>query len=556
MPATASTPPHPTYADWTAPKADRQWLLWPASSTPDRQLVGTGGTDLRQSTAALLPLLALNKSLLAFTTPSLDLPALRHWSRAQFGLSGPSPVIATGHQVELHHAGVWIKSVVMDQLARSAGGRALYLAVDTDSPKHLAIQAPASRAAQVKLSIPLTDEAPPTDLPFAAAVPAPSPAHIAHLTKLAAGLSSEYGYPLPLADFFARFNAITLDQSGAVGPGDLSLTRMMADATHAIDTALGLDYAVLLASTVWDTPAFAYWLARMLADPQSAAATYNAAIEAYRRDNQIAAPGQPMPPLAISPDQIELPFWLDNTLTTERVRLTVKRIATANPAGHDAGWQIHVPWPLRQPLPVITSADFSADPFAAATGLSRALIASGLRPSARALTLTLFMRLSVADLFIHGLGGGRYDQVADRWISAWLGITPPAFAVATATQRLPFAQAEAGPSVRETQAAARKLSHTLPAGGKQQYLTRIAALPRRSAARKAEYLAMQRRLTDYRHADPDGLLKSAQLQIETARSRAERSAILLDRELHYCLMPWEVLSDWVGQPLTPSPQTP
>ena len=37
-----------------------------------------------------------------------------------------------------------------------------------------------------------------------------------------------------------------------------------------------------------------------------------------------------------------------------------------------------------------------------------------LRP--RALTLTLFARLCVADFFIHGIGGGKYDEVTDRII--------------------------------------------------------------------------------------------------------------------------------------------
>ena len=52
--------------------------------------------------------------------------------------------------------------------------------------------------------------------------------------------------------------------------------------------------------------------------------------------------------------------------------------------------------------------------------------------------LTLFTRMFVADFFIHGVGGGRYDQVTDDVIRRWFGVDPPAFAVASLTMYLPL----------------------------------------------------------------------------------------------------------------------
>lgn len=57
----------------------------------------------------------------------------------------------------------------------------------------------------------------------------------------------------------------------------------------------------------------------------------------------------------------------------------------------------------------------------------------------RGLTMTGLMRLGACDLFIHGLGGGVYDQVTDRWLEGWLGEGPGALApsvVVSATIRL------------------------------------------------------------------------------------------------------------------------
>jgi hypothetical protein len=44
----------------------------------------------------------------------------------------------------------------------------------------------------------------------------------------------------------------------------------------------------------------------------------------------------------------------------------------------------------------------------------------------------------VGDLFVHGLGGARYDEVTDGLITAFYGIPPPPFVVASMTLQLPI----------------------------------------------------------------------------------------------------------------------
>ncbi len=43
------------------------------------------------------------------------------------------------------------------------------------------------------------------------------------------------------------------------------------------------------------------------------------------------------------------------------------------------------------------------------------------------------MRIFVSDLFIHGTGGAKYDEVTDFIITNWYGFEPPKLAVASAT---------------------------------------------------------------------------------------------------------------------------
>jgi hypothetical protein len=67
--------------------------------------------------------------------------------------------------------------------------------------------------------------------------------------------------------------------------------------------------------------------------------------------------------------------------------------------------------------------------------------ASGwLRLRPRALLTTMFARLFLGDLFIHGIGGAAYDGLTDVLIRRFFGHDPPGFMVVTATAKLPIAR--------------------------------------------------------------------------------------------------------------------
>jgi hypothetical protein len=67
-----------------------------------------------------------------------------------------------------------------------------------------------------------------------------------------------------------------------------------------------------------------------------------------------------------------------------------------------------------------------------------AIRSAGVRIAPKALLLTMFTRLFLCDLFIHGVGGGGYDQVTDGIIRRYFGIEPPRFVVASLTMFLPL----------------------------------------------------------------------------------------------------------------------
>ena len=66
------------------------------------------------------------------------------------------------------------------------------------------------------------------------------------------------------------------------------------------------------------------------------------------------------------------------------------------------------------------------------------LAAQGIRFRTRALSTTLFSRLCFADLFVHGIGGAKYDAVTDTVLQRYYHVTPPPYLVVSGTLRLPL----------------------------------------------------------------------------------------------------------------------
>ena len=57
----------------------------------------------------------------------------------------------------------------------------------------------------------------------------------------------------------------------------------------------------------------------------------------------------------------------------------------------------------------------------------------------------MYARLFLCDLFIHGIGGGKYDEVTDNIIRRYYGVEPPAYLVLSATLHLPLPHHPARP---------------------------------------------------------------------------------------------------------------
>ena len=314
-------------------------------------------------------------------------------------------VVVTGHQPEFYHPGVWIKDFLLQRLSDETGATAIDLVVDSDGFEALEVHSPCLRPeVRVCRAYLAVGEA---DGCYACA-PVPSLSDVELFCKAGAEHLSTLSAPA-LGHHFARF----CDGMRAALPHARNLAELVTFARRRFEASAGSDYLELPVTAMARSRAFATFVAHLALDATVFAGAYNSALADYRQRTGTRGAAQPFPDLGREGDLVELPFWL-----LEKGRRTVWARTGDRPA-------------------LVVDGDDVCDLADAASAPDR-LLEAGLSLAPKALALTLFTRLLVADLFIHGVGGGRYDQVTDDVFRRYLGIEPTPFVVASMTVYLPL----------------------------------------------------------------------------------------------------------------------
>lgn len=489
----------PRYADWKAPAEDGRVLLWPE---PDELLRDAAENQRRLSSA---------DSVLIQGEP---LPEIRRRLRAWVThTDNERPLLAMGHQAELYHAGVWAKNALIDAAAAKLGGRAYQFAIDTDEPKHLKLKWPGA-------SMPLTDD--PTPAEWAGLLAAPSPAHVARVAEAFERDAAGWDFRALAPEFLSSLRRLSLESP--------NLPAALTNAMHGLDWSLGLRHDALLFSPLCQSESYLLFAYHLLARADAFALDYNTALDDYRREHRVRTPGRPMPNLRMSEDECEVPFWLDSLASGTRTRAGVTRRSDQ--------------WVLRAP----NGADFE---FQSRTTASTALNSfaawlreNDLRLAPRALTLTTVLRLLLADQFVHGIGGGRYDQVTDQLIQRHFGLDPPRFAVTTATMYFPGAVGRPRVCMSCVLQEGHRLRHRVLGDEKDRLVAQIEEAPRRSLERSTLFHDMHNRLAAAaRHPD----IRRWEQELADAGVREQQEQELFDRELFYAIQSRDRLETLIGE---------
>jgi hypothetical protein len=346
-------------------------------------------------------------------------------------------VFLAGHQPQLFHPGVWFKNFVLSGLARQHGGVAVNLAIDSDTIKTASLRVPAGTAAEPRVESVALDR-PTAEIPYEER-PIVDRACLDSFGSRAAKVIE----PLIADPLVREFWPLVAGRSRECG----NLGQCLAQARHQQEGLWGAVTLELPQSQVCSLPAFHWFTCHMLAHLPRFWEQYNRSVADFRLANHVRSTAHPVPDLVIEEDWLEAPFWIWDRDHPRRRRLFVRQRGDEIVLSDRHG--------LERSLALTPEGEATR----AAEQLAE-LAASGICLRTRALVTTLFARLFLGDLFLHGIGGAKYDQVTDLLVERFFGLKPPGYMTLTATLRLPVGQKDAAPDdARHVEEQLRELTY-------------------------------------------------------------------------------------------------
>jgi hypothetical protein len=447
------------------------------------------------------------------------------------------PLMMSGHQPELTHVGVLVKTFALHGLARKHGLTPLNLIVDNDTAKTTATRVPVLKPTQSTpppspprggeggktgdgllpsplrggdgggvssldpsgihlLSIPYDRFE--GEVPFETR-PIVDPKLFESFPDRVMPITRSWGFQPILPEFW--------DEMRRQRKRTPILGEIVAGTRRFWERRWGCQNLEIPLGRMCATNAFQRFARHIISDLPRFHAIYNECVAEYRRRYYIRSRNHPVPDLHRDGNALEAPFWTVRKGDARRSRLMVR-------SGE-------------MPL--------------------------GPQLRSRALTTTMFLRVCLSDGFIHGIGGAKYDEVTDAILGRWLGIEAPGFIVITATLRLPLPRFPTTPA--DLHAAERRLRDL--EWNPQRYLEDvrdanvrrlleekvrlITAEPAGKAERKGWFRRLSEQTQRLRPFVADQLA-TATKDLERRSVEASANELLMRRDYAWCMFPEEVVS--------------
>lgn len=319
------------------------------------------------------------------------------------------PVVMTGHQPELFHPGVWFKNFVVGHLASRVGATALHVVMDNDVVADPAIQVPTfrdgrwyrKRIAYDIASAPIPhEERKPLDRRLFDSFPQ-------RVTETLGDLVRE-----PLVKEFWPLAVNAADEGHSIGD-------CFVAARCEIERRRGLNLGVLRMSELAATRSFADLCLQIMLQVGRFRQIHNDVLQEYRSVHRIRSAIQPMPDLREDGEWIEFPCWVWTAAHPTRRHLFVRLDKASLEISDRASFHHRLDGDRESRVDQWLE-----------------LERSGIKIRPKAMLATAYFRLLLCDCFVHGIGGGKYDQVTDEIIRRMFGFELPIFQIATSTHHL------------------------------------------------------------------------------------------------------------------------
>lgn len=450
--------------------------------------------------------------------------------------SDPCLVMA-GHQPTLFHPGVWFKNFAIDRFAErmtagsSAGGReaiAVNLVIDNDVSTASSIRVP--------FRDPLSGLARWSPVAY---------------DSVAGGVPFEQNR-IQDGETFRSFAGAVRSAVGSLVADPLvdrlwphalaaaarceNVACAIAQARHALEAELGLRTLELPLSVLCRDEPFCRFALAILGRADRFRQVYNGAASEYRAANRIRSSAHPVPDLGIDGPWVEVPFWIYADHSPHRHRAWVRSVG--------GGLEVSD----RRDLSIRLSSSGTDDGAELAGRMGPEF---KLRP--RALVTTMFARLVLSDLFVHGIGGAKYDELGDVITWRFFGVRSPAWMVVSATLLLPVDRrriTESAWTVAEIRRQLRRIRFAPESFAGEAELPESLCQAKReliaAVGNEGDKKAWHDRLDDINRrlaADLGAVRQQWTERLAVARAVESSEKILNSREHAFCLYPLEHLAN-------------
>lgn len=338
-------------------------------------------------------------------------------------------IIQTGHQPVFFHPGIWIKNIFLNELLKSPlleKSLGLNIILDNDICKDLNLSLPAlsSNGNLIVEEISFLSSTLTPNLPFEE-YPCPSLELITKFTRdVIHGLKPLESENKDILNNFKNFARCLENSSHFCSQNykESNLGEFLSLARRFYEQETEPAYLEIPFSQICDSDEFLSFFLEIIKNIKSFSEIYNKKLDEYRKLFKIRNRAHPSPNLMIKENFIEVPFWIWRE-GDQRGKIFILNEEEKNYLYNDSYGKIFL---------------IEEDGFKSLFSLKTLLKERGLKIRPKALLLTLYNRLFVSDLFIHGLGGAKYDLVTDEIIREFLKVEPPHFLVASCTLYLNF----------------------------------------------------------------------------------------------------------------------
>ncbi|MEK6765464.1 MAG: hypothetical protein AABY49_04450 [Planctomycetota bacterium] len=345
----------------------------------------------------------------------LNIPGTENLPRIDDAYISDKDIIETGHSPILTHPGVLIKHGLVNSIAKKVNSIGVNMVVDNDACHDNCLNIPDingldSSVERIEFLSSLYN------LAFEEIRYTDS----TQLLSFKEGVLKALHNP-DMKKTFEDFINIVINLSGQTQ----QFSDLFTYARHAFLLRFGISNLEIPVSLISETDPFLNFFLHITANARSFVDIYNAKLGEYRRLKKISSKANPLPDLMEKGYVVELPFWI--------WREGESRKSLFASVANDRRISIICE------NKIVTHFDFGEN-CNSSGNLERLkdLINTGIKFRPKAIVNTMYSRMFFSDLFIHGIGGAKYDLVTDEIIREFFGVESPAYATVSATLHLPY----------------------------------------------------------------------------------------------------------------------